>query len=212
MKKLGNVFILGDSYSTFEGYIPEGYAAYYKKEPTHETDVTDVTNTWWYQLLDETDSKLLRNCSRSGTVICHTGYDGRDCRSDSFTARFNKLSDEGYFEQNKIDTFFLFGGTNDTWADSPLGETMDGGWTEEDLFKVRPAISYLVDKIVKTVEGARVYCIINTDLKPEITSCFKAVCSKHGVKCIELKNIDKISGHPTIKGMQQIKNQVYTAV
>ena len=26
---LGNVFILGDSYSTFYKYIPEGYAHYY---------------------------------------------------------------------------------------------------------------------------------------------------------------------------------------
>ena len=29
---LGNIFILGDSYSTFEGYIPDKYETYYKKE------------------------------------------------------------------------------------------------------------------------------------------------------------------------------------
>ena len=27
----GNVFILGDSFSTFEGYIPEGYLTYYSE-------------------------------------------------------------------------------------------------------------------------------------------------------------------------------------
>ena len=26
---LGNIFILGDSYSTFEGYVPEGYPCWY---------------------------------------------------------------------------------------------------------------------------------------------------------------------------------------
>ena len=29
---LGNVLIFGDSYSTFEGYVPEGYDVYYYKD------------------------------------------------------------------------------------------------------------------------------------------------------------------------------------
>ena len=29
MVNLGNVLILGDSYSTFKGFIPEGYLYYY---------------------------------------------------------------------------------------------------------------------------------------------------------------------------------------
>ena len=31
-KPIQNVMIFGDSYSTFEGYIPEGYAFYYKND------------------------------------------------------------------------------------------------------------------------------------------------------------------------------------
>ena len=42
MKSIGNVFVLGDSYSTFKGYIPEGYATYYgdkeEKEKEKEKD------------------------------------------------------------------------------------------------------------------------------------------------------------------------------
>ena len=89
---------------------------------------------------------------------------------------------------------------------------MDGNWTQEDLFKVLPAISYLIDAIVKNVKSAKLYCIINDELKPEIKSCFKTVCQKHNVTYIELENIDKKSGHPTIKGMQQIKDQIYSAI
>lgn len=29
---LGNIFILGDSYSTFDNHIPEGYASYYGED------------------------------------------------------------------------------------------------------------------------------------------------------------------------------------
>ena len=34
MKDKNNVFILGDSYSTYEGYIPDGYRFYYWDERT----------------------------------------------------------------------------------------------------------------------------------------------------------------------------------
>ncbi|MBR6523433.1 MAG: hypothetical protein IKT39_02330 [Clostridia bacterium] len=205
---LGNVFILGDSYSTFEGFLPEGYAAYYKKAGRPETDVDKVNQTWWHGLLSQTGSVLIRNCSWSGTTICNTGYNGRDCTDNSFVARFDKLAGEGFFTENKIDTFFLFGGTNDSWADSPVGQTMYTGFEKEDLFSVLPAFCYLVDKISRTLPDAKVFCILNTELKQEIEEGICEVCEKYNIDVIKLCEIDKNSGHPTISGMKQIKQQV----
>ena len=54
---LGNVLILGDSYSTFKDYIPEGYAAYYGPELHPESSVFEVSDTWWHQLIEKTQSK-----------------------------------------------------------------------------------------------------------------------------------------------------------
>ena len=135
---LGSVFILGDSYSTFEGYIPDGYGCYYfSKGPNYlpelsktecgSNDVCNVEQTWWYPIVKE-NGNLVQNCSWSGTTICNTGYDGKDNSEVSFIARMEKLSDAGFFEENKIDTFFLFGGSNDSWSDAPLGEPMNSGW------------------------------------------------------------------------------------
>ena len=42
--KLGNIMIFGDSYSTFEGYIPEGYELVQEAELTGE-DLTTI-NIW----------------------------------------------------------------------------------------------------------------------------------------------------------------------
>jgi len=215
---LGNIFILGDSYSTFDGYIPEGYAPYYGEEgpwylkgnsemELSGNDVCDVTHTWWYNLTKE-NGTLLRNCSWSGTTICHTGYNGDDCSKISFVARFEKLLKDGYFEDNKVDTFFLFGGTNDSWANSPLGNKIFSGWTPDDLYNVFPAFSYLVSMIVSNFPGTRIYCIINDELKAEISDFYKLVCGKNGVDVIELHNFDKVHGHPTISGMLEIKNQI----
>ena len=78
MKKLGNVFILGDSYSTFEGAIEKECWLWYYKEPQNDTDVCKAEQTWWMQLLKHTDSNLVRNSSFSGTTIYHTDWNNAD--------------------------------------------------------------------------------------------------------------------------------------
>ena len=52
-----NVLILGDSYSTFNGYIPDGYITYYSENERPETDVRRVEETWWHSLLSEKSSQ-----------------------------------------------------------------------------------------------------------------------------------------------------------
>ena len=216
MKNLGNIFILGDSYSTFEGHIPKEFAAYYSasgpaykchKGELDEGDVFHVNETWWYDLCNE-NGKLLRNCSWSGTTICNTGYNQSDNSKISFIARFDKLAEEGFFDKNKIDTFFLFGGTNDSWANAPVGKMMFEGWSGEDLKSALPAFGYLVRRIKEKLPDTSVYCIINTELKEEITDAYKFACEKYGIETIELCDIDKQHGHPTILGMKQIKEQI----
>lgn len=94
---LGNVFILGDSYSTFAGYIPDGYDSYYAPEgPKYvqnndgqelsDNDVTSVSQTWWYPLVTEYGT-LIQNNSWSGTTVCNTGYGGNDYSDVSFVGR-----------------------------------------------------------------------------------------------------------------------------
>ena len=75
--KLGNVMIFGDSYSTYAGYIPKGYAVYYSGHRENPPDVFDVNNTWWGRLLQATDSSLVENNSWSGSTIGYTGYNNR---------------------------------------------------------------------------------------------------------------------------------------
>lgn len=46
------VAVLGDSYSTFEGFIPKGYATWYSPTtPPETTDVNKVEQTWWWQAI-----------------------------------------------------------------------------------------------------------------------------------------------------------------
>ena len=215
---LGNIMILGDSYSTFEGYIPKGHKSYYAPTgPTYinedpelkisDNDVCDVKDTWWYTLAAE-NGKLLLNSSWSGSTICNTGYGGADYSGRSFTKRIENLIEEGFFKKNQVNTIFIFGGTNDCAANAPLGEKIYSGWKREDLYNVFPAFSFLIDLLIKTIPDAKIYCILNTHLSDEVVEFYKLVCEKNGIDVIELHDIEKCWWHPTVKGMRQIKEQI----
>ena len=208
MKSFDNVLILGDSYSTFEGCIPENYAIYYSKE-TENSDVCKVEHTWWHSLFSETNSNLIHNNSWSGSTICYTGYGNIDCsKTNSFIFRLNQLIENGFFNENEINTVFIFGGTNDTWANAPIGELKFSDWSKEELHAALPAFCCLMNKIKETVPKAQIYWLINTELKPEIVDGMIKACEYYHIDFIKFETIDKTAGHPTIKGMQDIKNQI----
>lgn len=212
MKKLGNVFILGDSYSTFEGYVDasRGCGIWYPKGGKEETDVTRVEETWWYQVLEKTESNLILNSSSSGTTICNTTYGGAYCPKYSFMGRLDRLIEEGFFKENKIDTFIVFGGTNDNWSNAPIGSPKYSDWTEEDKKEALPAICYLLNRLKTNFPSSRIIKILNTELKPEIHSGYKTACEMYGIEVLELHDIDKLHGHPSIKGMASIAKQLIT--
>lgn len=208
MNNIGNVLILGDSYSTFEGMIPEGQAIYYGKERHPDHKVSDFKDTWWGMVIAENGGTLVRNDSWSGTTICHTGYNASDCAHNSFAARFDKLAESGFFNENAIDTIFIFGGTNDSWAGSPIGEIMYEDFKKSDLYNVLPAFSYLLGRTKEVLKNTRVIVIINTELKAEIANGQKSICEHYGIEYVALENIEKLEGHPNFNGMKQIACQV----
>lgn len=208
MIEIGNVMILGDSFSTFEDYIPDGYATYYTKAGHENTDVNDVTQTWWYQLLEENKAKLVLNSSYSGTTVCNTGYNGKDLSDISFVSRIDKLIEDDWFNNNKIDTLFIFGGTNDSGASSPIGEFKYSNWQKEDLYFFLPAVCYLLHRIKENLPNTRIIFIINYYIKQPIIDGIKTACQKYGIEFLKLETVEINSSHPTIKGMYEIKSQI----
>ena len=163
-QSLKSISILGDSYSTFEGYL----------QPD--------TNSF------------------SGATICNTGYNQADYSDRSFITRMDKLGCP--------DIIFIFGATNDCWAGSPLGDYKYEGWTKEDLYTFRPAMAYLLDHMIDRYPNVEIYFLLNSGLKEEFNESVRAICNHYNIDCIELHDIDKKSGHPSIKGMEQISEQI----
>ncbi len=205
MKNQNNIFIMGDSYSTYEGYIPEGYHFYYSDERKDNPVVKGVEKTWWRMLANENNLNIILNDSFSGSTICNTVREALTVES-SFVSRIDKYIAEKVFVENKINTMFIFGGTNDSWIDAPIGNLKYLDWTVDELKCVLPAFCYLIDTAKNVVED--IIVIINTDLKKEIVNGFIEACEKFEIKYVYLKEIDKENGHPTELGMKQISKQV----
>lgn len=195
------ISILGDSYSTFEGYIPDGNEPWYFTEPVeNRTDVVDVKQTWWWQLISEGGYILGVNDSYSGATISYTGYNGDDYSPRSFITRLPRLGSP--------DILLIFGATNDNWAQSPLGEFIYSDISRERLYEFRPALGKLICEARNRYPGTRIVFIVNTELRQEIINSITEICNHYGVEYIELSDIDKLNGHPSVKGMAQIKTQI----
>ena len=209
MIDLGNVMILGDSYSTFAGYIAEGCGYWYSETAYPENGVRSVSDTWWHKLMAMVSGELILNSSWTGTTVCHTGWGAEDCSHKSFVARFDKLIEEGYFEKNRVDTLFIFGGTNDSWAGSPIGEIRVSDFTKDSLYSFAPAVSYLIMRAKEALPTTRIIYIVNAGLKDEVNEAVRLSAEHWGCEVIYLSMMDRNQNHPTAKGMTEIARDIY---
>lgn len=206
------ISILGDSYSTYEGYLtPDtNFIWYYRpesKELHKQNDVRLVEQTWWHQVISRMGAKLEINNSFSGATVCYTGYKKRkedtvheDYSDRAFITRSNKLGNP--------DVILVCGATNDSWAGSPIGEYVYGNWTKEQLYSYRPALAKLFYDLKGNYPTARIIFMLNTGLRAEINESTHTICKHYGIPCLDLQDIDKQHGHPSIAGMKAIADQV----
>lgn len=195
------VSILGDSYSTFENCVrPDSNHVWYWEKSQRQNDVRKASDTWWHKLITQQGYRLCKNNSFSGSTICNTGYHGDDYTRCSFITRMKNLGEP--------DIIYIFGGTNDSWANSPVGDFQYEDWTKDDLYKFRPATAYMLASIQKFYPGVEIVFLINNDLSDDVTQSIITICNHYGVDYIQLVDIDRIEGHPSVKGMQQIADQI----
>ena len=170
------VAVLGDSYSTFEKYIPDTNKTYYTTTDWSKTGVVNVKQTWWWQVIKKAGFKLGANDSYSGATVSYSGYNDEDYADRSFITRVPRLGNP--------DIILIFGGINDK----------------------------LIELAQEHYPNVTLYFIISDDLKTEIVESTKVVCEHYGIKYVQLQGIEKESGHPTVKGMETIANQVLTLI
>ena len=195
------VSILGDSYSTFTGYVkPETNAIWYHADKK-VAGVESVDQTWWMQVVKGVDGTLEVNNSYSGSTICTTGYGGQDATDSCFVTRAEALG--------KPDVILVCGGTNDAWAQSPVGQFKYGGWKPDDLKSVRPACAKMFVVLKKKYPRAKILFVLNNGLGSAIATSAVEICNHYKIPVVNIPDsCDKQNGHPTVAGMKTISDAV----
>ena len=116
------ISVLGDSISTFAGYIPvaDGFNLAHRARYPQDNLLMDVNETWWMQVLDILDAKLGINDSWAGSrvannMVGNSGDYGEKAAMASVT-RIQNLGANG-----TPDVILFYGGTNDIAHTLPMG-------------------------------------------------------------------------------------------
>ena len=136
--------ILGDSISTFAGYIPEGNANFYTGS---NCGVSSVNDTWWMKLMTALGMTLNLNNSWSGSRVTTTnGSSSAGCG--------DRCEDLG----TTPDVIIVYMGINDFNNEVGLG-TYDGNGTfPTTTTTFREAYAIMLDKILTKYKESEVWC------------------------------------------------------
>lgn len=208
-----NVSFLGDSVTTFKGYVPSGYAVYY---PTG--DVQSVSKTWWKQFLNKTGGTLLTNNSYSGSYVSSNGPGSLQTRLTGIDA--------------KTDVCLIFMGTNDFGNGVTLGE-FDPTKTTFDTSQFTDAVCNTIVQLTTTYPTTKfvwltptkrfasgVYAVINGQTQDVFTNRIIEVCKYYGVEYLDMRGVGltlynkgKYTGdgslHPNALGHTLFFNYIY---
>lgn len=197
------ISILGDSISTYKGYIPEGYSAFY---PYPTADFGDVNQTWWMQVINNLGASLLKNNSWGGSCVAEgTG--------NSSTTNDSRLK-EVLFGTEQPDIIIIFMGSNDCASDSV------------SLEKFNDSYNKMLEKLIKLCPNAEIYVMTLPESimyrnKSENHIKYNEVIRNNvkafNLQLIELENMYGSTGcdsylidsaHPNLAGMNLFANTV----
>lgn len=207
------VGVLGDSISTFLGWIDSSYSAYYPGNDATSAGgtgtVQQVEKTYWWKIINEKMSHgvLDVNNSYSGTkVVTENGVKG-------FVDRAYRFNDP--------DIIIIHGGTNDKNKTSPLGEfdyDLPIGQLNETCY--RSAYIKLVKMLQNRYEGVQLIILVGDMLTTPYATANIEIAKHFGLPYVDFTkggtitndtvNIPKSTGsHPDAKGMQYITDRIW---
>jgi lysophospholipase L1-like esterase len=229
------VSVLGDSISTFAGYIPvnDGYNLAHRARYPQDNLLTDVNLTWWKRLCDKMGFKLGVNDSWAGSTVSNTisGNSG-DLGEDASMASVTRISNLG--SNGTPDLIFFYGGTNDIGRALSLG-TLDTtkNYSKADLTSTKwetfaDAYKTAIMRLQYYYPKTKIVSLLPTYTKSYYTNAelfayneqIIQICDYFGVtyfdlrKCgINMQNVDDYLPdgiHPNAEGMKVIADYVQT--
>ncbi len=211
------VSILGDSISTYEGYIPVGYDAYYEVWNCMRNGLKTVDDTWWKRVLDYFGWELCVNNSFSGSRV--SGLTFPSANVDTRAKQLHK-------KDKMPDIILIYIGFNDFGFGAKNRPRRIR--EEKDAAYFFDAYRLMLEKIKETYPNAKVICATllegyccddKTWTMPQIlygeetfssyNDSIRLACRRENVSLVDLNatNIryETLDGtHPTVTGHEQL--------
>ena len=216
------ISILGDSISTYSGYLPSGYATYYPKG-----NVNNVSKTWWKILIDNNDMVLGQNASYSGSTV----------QSDTSHSHLNNDNITALSANGVPDIIIIQGGTNDgnfedLTANGTITETLPTtpltSQNSYDTTTFSGAYQALIEKVMLAYPNAKICCLgvmwsnntsyITASEVISANAIIEKLCKMYGCVFLDIRQcginpvnisnymIDNL--HPNAAGMELIANYI----
>ena len=223
------ISVLGDSISTFAGYIPtaDGFNMEHLARYPQDDLLTDVNETWWMQIIAQLDAKLgindsWRGATVSGAAPVTTGTTGENAAMHNLT-RVQNLGSNG-----TPDVILFYGGTNDLAHVSKIG-TFDAASAPTEADLTTRKWDNLADGYVHTLlrlkhfyPDAQIVCLLPTYTATYYTNeklakgneVMGAICEHYGVPYVDLRECGITTAelpdgiHPDAVGMDYITDAV----
>ena len=189
------IAFIGDSISTYQYYIPAGYAFFY---PYPTADVFNVNQTWWMQVVNRLGAGLLINNSYSGSCVASGGS------SDSSNpTRLSKLVING----EAPDVVIIYMGSNDAHAKYP--KTKFSSYYEYMITQILDLCPN-VEIVLATLAKSKLY---DEDTRATYNGVIEGLATKYELKIVDVAAVDLSnylvdSAHPNKAGMTILADKI----
>lgn len=187
---------IGDSISTYQDYILDGYDCFY---PYPTADVNDVNFTWWMQVVNKLGAGLFVNNSYSGSCVSTT--------NSSATQNDSRLATT-VFGEEKPDVIVIYMGSND--CASMYVDLQGFGPAYEKMLQKLQALCPEAEIVVCTLAKTIFYSASD---QAAYNEKIIDAAEKYNATLLDLSSADISdhlvdSAHPKTSGMTIIANKV----
>ena len=193
--KGSSISILGDSLSTFEGYLPVGNVAYY---PNGSNDVLSVDKTWWMKLISHTNARLEVNNSYSGACVSGNA-------DSSYLNRIGSIGSPKYL--------IIHGGTNDGWNNIIAGNLhFDRVNSELNTGEFADSYDLLIRKAIYLHPNTNIILVIPHTASDDYANIIETISKHYNLfGCVDLRQYTfyTVNNHYQVEGMDIVEKAVY---
>ena len=227
------ISILGGSNCTFAGYVPtaDGFNLEHRTRYPQDNLLTDVSDTWWMQLIAGMNAKLGINDSWAGSQVLNTqDTNSGDLGPDAAMASLTRIQNLG--ANGTPDVILFFGGCNDIGRSVNLG-SFDPATapTQADLTATKwdsfaDAYVAAILRMRHYYPDARILAMLPYNSPTYFTASkvekygavIRAICDHYGIACVDLRDSGIQSSHlpdnihPNAAGSDYITTAVMDAL